>query len=105
MRDFCCGVVDRFGDNWGMAGWLTFCAYTLSVIAPAPLGYFAPALLALALAWFVFDTLDQGLPGWVLPVGVVAALICFLISWSPGSRYSLLLNGGIWCLYWFQVRE
>ena len=94
----------RVGSAWGALGWLVFLCFLFLPMVTHAFWLWVPLLLV-TLVWWAIDAVDQNIPGWTVPLGLLllAGGQVFLGIGRLGFYRSL--TGAAWCLYWFKVRE
>lgn len=99
MRNLCGHLVTSLGSSWRVIGWVLFlAAFAISMLAAGSPGMLslAWALAVLTLFWWVIDVVDQGVPSWIVAVGVVMLIV---------GIWAEFVTLAAWVIYWTRVRE
>jgi len=104
MRELCSHIVARTDNAWPFAGWVVFVCFLFLPMVAQQFWLWIP-LAILTLAWWTIDAVDQRIPGWTVPLGlllIAAGMVFLCVGWW---RYFWFATGTAWCLYWFKLRE
>ena len=97
MTAFCSRIVMLCEDYWGSLAWLLlFCAVFIPMASPVV--WPGIPLICLFLIWWIIDSIDQQIPWYLYPLGVIMLLFVFL---PRGGA----IGCAAWIIYWLRVRE
>jgi len=104
MRQVCSNLVARAGSRWGGLGWLVFLCYLFLPMVAHAFWLWVPLLLV-TLVWWTIDAVDQNIPGWKVPLGLLLLAGGLACLWMGRLTFFWAFTGAAWCLYWFKIRE